>query len=188
MKKAIDTKKIFTLPNALTFCRILMIPVFVWLYMVQNNYKAAAGMLLLSGLTDVLDGRIARRFHMVSDIGKILDPIADKLTQFVTVICLMSRFSNMIGIVVLLAVKECVMSLSGILMIRKTHNIYSANWHGKVTTLLLYIMMFLHVIWYDIPKAVSNCLFAVCLCSMALSMILYLIQNIEAIKAETVNK
>lgn len=73
-------KKIFTIPNLLSAFRLLLIPVFVWAYCIKKAYLLTAGVLLLSGLTDMADGFIARRFHMISDLGKMLDPIADKLS------------------------------------------------------------------------------------------------------------
>ena len=74
-------KKIVTIPNILSFFRICLLPVIVWLYGVENNYVWAGYILILSGVTDMADGYIARHFHMISNLGKILDPIADKLTQ-----------------------------------------------------------------------------------------------------------
>ena len=69
-------KKIITIPNILSFFRLCLIPVIVWLYGVAHNYVWAGYILILSGMTDMIDGYIARRFHMVSNLGKILDPIA----------------------------------------------------------------------------------------------------------------
>ena len=74
-------KKIITIPNILSFFRLCLIPVIIWLYTVEKNDAAAGAVLILSGATDVADGFIARHFHMISDLGKVLDPIADKLTQ-----------------------------------------------------------------------------------------------------------
>ena len=83
-----DTNRILTLPNLLSFFRILLIPLIIWLYF-RAEYWWAFGMLLLSGATDVVDGWIARTFHLVSDFGKAIDPVADKLTQIAVLLCLM---------------------------------------------------------------------------------------------------
>lgn len=85
-------KQILTIPNLLSVFRILLIPLIVWLYCGKQDYLLAAWVLLLSGVTDIADGFIARHFHMVSDLGKVLDPIADKLTQTVALVCLLTRF------------------------------------------------------------------------------------------------
>ena len=72
--------------------RLCMIPLIIWLYCTQKNYALTAVVLVLSGLTDMVDGYIARRFNMVTDLGKALDPVADKLTQASVMFCLLSRF------------------------------------------------------------------------------------------------
>ena len=72
-----DRGRVITIPNLLSLLRLCLIPVIVWLYLVRGNQFAAGCLMVLSGLTDVMDGRIARRFHMVSDLGKALDPIAE---------------------------------------------------------------------------------------------------------------
>ena len=87
----VDTDRIFTLPNMLSFLRLLLIPLIVYLFE-TDQYWWAFGMLLLSGATDVVDGWIARTFHLVSDFGKALDPIADKLTQIAVLFCLMRQY------------------------------------------------------------------------------------------------
>ena len=102
-------KKIITVPNILSFFRICLIPVIVWLYGVEHAYMWAGYILILSGITDMADGYIARHFHMVSNLGKILDPIADKLTQGVMLLCLVLRFPLMIVPFVLLIAKEIYM-------------------------------------------------------------------------------
>ena len=102
------SKKIFTIPNLLSMVRILLLPVFVWLYSVKKEYMAAFVVLLLSGVTDLLDGFIARRFHMISVLGKMLDPIADKLTQAAVLLSLGSRFPLLFVLAALFVLKEAV--------------------------------------------------------------------------------
>lgn len=81
MHRLFKRDQIFTIPNLLSLVRLLMIPMIIWLYCEKEDYVAAAVMIVLSGLTDIADGIIARKFHLVSDLGKLLDPVADKLTQ-----------------------------------------------------------------------------------------------------------
>ena len=85
--------RIITVPNLLSFFRFCLIPVIIWSYCVKKNPLLAGEILLLSGLTDLADGYIARRFHRISNLGKILDPVADKLTQAAMLICLFPRSS-----------------------------------------------------------------------------------------------
>ena len=91
-QKKPSEKRILTIPNILSFFRLCLIPLFVWLYCVKKDYMWTAIVLLLSGATDMADGYIARRFQMVSALGKVLDPIADKLTQGAMLLCLFTRF------------------------------------------------------------------------------------------------
>lgn len=178
-------KKIFTIPNLLTISRILMIPPFVWMYVEKENYPAATMILLLSGLSDVLDGFIARRFDMSSDFGKALDPVADKLTQFTILICLMSRFSFMWIPMSLLFVKELFLGITSLLAIKKTKEVHGAKWHGKAATCLIYTMIFAHVIWYDIPYAVSMILLVSSVGMMMISCFHYAKRNYFMLKMNT---
>ena len=79
--------KILTIPNLLSLFRLCLIPVFMWLYCVEKNYLWTGIILIISGLTDTVDGFVARHFNMISDLGKILDPVADKLTQAAMLFC-----------------------------------------------------------------------------------------------------
>ncbi|MGI5977317.1 MAG: CDP-alcohol phosphatidyltransferase family protein [Candidatus Limivicinus sp.] len=174
--------KVFTIPNILTFIRLLLIPVFVWLYIGRQDYKLTSIILLLSGFTDVLDGFIARHFDMVSDLGKAIDPVADKLTQLAMLLCLVSRFRLMLVPLSLLVVKELFCGITCVMAIKKTGVVEGADWHGKLTTFLLYAMMILHLIWADITPTVSTVSILLCTASMILSFIMYGIRNINAIK------
>ncbi|MDO5390860.1 MAG: CDP-alcohol phosphatidyltransferase family protein [Eubacteriales bacterium] len=174
--------KIFTIPNILSFFRLCLIPFLIWLYCVEHNSMWTAYILLLSGATDIIDGFIARRFHMVSDLGKVLDPIADKLTQATMLFCLLTRFPLMIAPIVLMLFKELCMGISGFQVIRKVGIVPGADWHGKVATCLLYGMMLLHVVWHDIPPMISNICIVICMAMMIISLVLYGQRNWNALK------
>ncbi len=172
-------KKILTIPNLLSLFRLCLIPVIVWLYCVKEDYLWTFVILIISGITDVVDGFIARHFNMVSDFGKAFDPVADKLTQIAMLYCLVTRFPLMKLPLILLVIKETVIGITSLLTIKKTSRVLSAVWHGKLTTLSLYAMMLIHLIWYNIPVAVSNTLIGVCMVIMLLSAVLYGIRNIK---------
>ena len=176
--------KILTIPNLLSLIRILLIPLFVWLYLGKENVPATAVVLALSGLTDALDGFIARHYHMVSDFGKALDPFADKLTQFAMLCCLVIRFPRMLWLIIVLCVKEVLVASSQLLVIRKTELVLGAEWHGKITTILLYAVMILHLLWLEIPDALSWALVLLCICMLLLSGVLYGIRNYRATHQE----
>lgn len=179
-----ESKK-FTIPNLLTCMRIVMIPLFIWLYSGTQQYELAALVLLISGLTDILDGFIARKFNMISDLGKFLDPVADKLTQAAILVCLSVRYPLMLGIFALMFVKEIYAFYSGLQVVKKTGIVLGAQWHGKAATVLLYTMLLLHAFWFDIPEAVSFLLMGACITMLILSGILYHIRNISFIQSKT---
>lgn len=176
-------KRIITIPNIFSFFRICLIPVLVWLYGVEHDYMWAGYILILSGITDMVDGYIARHFHMVSNLGKILDPIADKLTQGVMLMCLVMRFPLMIVPFVLLIAKEIYMSVSGILVIQRTGIVCGAAWHGKATTCFLYGTMILHVFWHEITPMVSAVCIIACAALIGVSFVLYAIRNAKLLKS-----
>ena len=176
-------KRIVTIPNLLSTFRLVLIPVIIYVYIFAERYLLAAFLLVLSGVTDVVDGRIARHFHMVSDVGKVLDPIADKLTQFAVLVCLCTRYPAMKIPVILMVIKELVNGILGLLVVRRTGSVYSSEWHGKLATVLLYVMMFIHIFWPGIPTVVSSCMVAVCVAAMLLSLCMYCWRNLRVLRA-----
>ncbi|MBR3003758.1 MAG: CDP-alcohol phosphatidyltransferase family protein, partial [Lachnospiraceae bacterium] len=138
-------KDIFTIPNILTYIRILLVPAFVLVYM---NAEDLAGhiwsvvIVALSALTDMLDGFIARRTGQITDLGKIVDPIADKAMQFAMLFCVVWKYHWVGLLIVIYGVKEIVsLCFSGYLF-TKGKNIGGAMWCGKICTVILYIVMF----------------------------------------------
>lgn len=176
--------KILTIPNMLSFFRLCLIPVIMWLYCVEENYLWAGIILIVSGITDTVDGFVARHFHMTSDLGKVLDPVADKLTQAAMLFCLLTRFPLMILPLGIMVLKEFFMGVTGLMVIQKTGKVFGADWHGKVTTWLLYAMMILHVFWYNIPAALSRILIAACVIMMLISLVLYGRHNLKALRED----
>ena len=174
-------QRYFTIPNLLSIFRLILIPFFVTAYCSEHNYWKTAVILAISGISDTVDGYIARRFNMVSDFGKIIDPVADKMTQAAMLLCLLTRFPLML-LPLLLAIKEVSTGISSIIVIKKTGLVMSADWHGKLTTGLLYAMMLTHIIWFDIPAPVSNVMIGICTAVMLMSFLLYLIRNARAIR------
>lgn len=158
--------EILTIPNLMSGFRIVLIPAIVWQFIEageSENYLTTAVLAGISGITDMLDGWTARKFHMVSELGKALDPIADKATQLALVLCLASRYFWMRPLFLLLAVKEGFMGMMGLLMLR--HNgrkLDGAKWYGKVSTAVLYLVMFLLLLFPDIPAFGVNALIGLC--------------------------
>ncbi len=143
-----DTDRIFTLPNLLSFFRLALIPVIVYCYE-GAYYGWAVTFLVLSGVTDVVDGWIARTFHLVSDFGKALDPFADKLTQAALLLCILPM--NLWWVVGVMAFKEISIGILTYLTLKRTHKIFSAGWYGKLCTLVIYLSMFVLMLWRTAP-------------------------------------
>jgi len=171
-------QKILTVPNLLSLVRLIMIPQMMWLYLEKQNYVWTVIMLALSGITDALDGIIARKFNMISQFGKALDPVADKLTQIAMLYCVGTTFPEIRFLLVLLVVKELITGAMSLYSIKKTGQVQSAEWHGKVVTVLLYVLIADRMI----PGLLSAIFMILCICMMALSMFLYWLRNWTAIK------
>ena len=171
-------KKLFTVPNFLSLLRIFMIPVIVRLY-VGESYVPALFVLMLSGLTDIADGYTARHFNMVSDLGKVIDPAADKLTQFSVLLCLSLKVRALLPLVILLAVKETALALLGFIVLRETGVVKSAGWHGKLAAALLYLTIALHIAVPEMNISVTHALVIAAGAAMLLSFILYVRRSIN---------
>ena len=171
--------KIITIPNILSTVRLLMIPFMLWAYCVLDSPAITAILVVLSGLTDVVDGFIARRFNMISDLGKALDPVADKLTQIAILFCLVTRFPLILLPLVLIIIKEISSGVLRAIILHKANEVEGAVWHGKANTVILYTVMFIHIVWYNIPLAVSAIFIFASTAMMLLSFVLYSVYCIK---------
>ena len=173
MHRILKKDQILTIPNLLSLIRLLMIPLIIWLYCEAQQYGAAVIMILLSGLTDIVDGFIARKYHMVSDFGKILDPTADKLTQAALILCLSVRYQLMIPLIITFVIRELFMIIMGYITIKKYNQVNSAQWYGKTTTVVLYTVMTLLILFPGIPELTANCMILFCGVVMLVTFVLY---------------
>ena len=137
-------KENFNLPNILSFTRIIIIIPFV-LYFLNDDYLLSAAMLALSGLSDMLDGVIARKLDQITQLGKILDPVADKLTLTAVVICMGIKFPEIFILVVILSVKDLSMLLAGSYLLKKGIEPPAAKWYGKLATVFFYVSVIIIV-------------------------------------------
>lgn len=173
MHRVFKKDQILTIPNLLSVVRLALIPLIIWLYCVKQDYTWSVIVILISGVTDIIDGFIARRFNMISDFGKILDPIADKLTQAAVIICLTVKYKWMYALIGLFVIKEIVMGIMGLLAIRKKDSVNSAKWYGKANTVILYAVMMLLILMPGIPEVVANILIGVCAGIMLFALCMY---------------
>ncbi len=174
-----------TIPNWLSFIRIALIPVFAVLF-VQGHQLVAVIVMICAALTDLFDGKIARKFNQVSNLGKILDPIADKLSQMAIVIVLLYTYwENPIKYLFFFCiVKEVLMLLGGALLLSKGMRPTAAEIWGKVATNVFYIAMIIilafgengalcNVTHFTLPSVVTWVLVALSAVSALVSLLGY---------------
>ncbi|RDW17418.1 CDP-alcohol phosphatidyltransferase family protein [Oceanobacillus chungangensis] len=173
----VTAREVFSIPNILSYIRILFIPIFLYLYLnatESKDYYVVGLIIILSALTDLFDGLIARKFNQITELGKIVDPVADKLTQIAIVIALMLRYQFMWVLVILFIVKELFMVINGLILLRKGKKLDGAKWFGKVSTAVFYIAMGVLITFSDLHPNIAAVLMIVTGIFLALSFVLYI--------------
>ncbi len=144
-------KEICTIPNLLSLFRLFLIPVYLNIYR-EGDYLLAGSILALSCLTDLADGRIAREFHMSSNVGKVLDPLADKLTQFFLLLSLGEKYRMISPMLVLFVIKELFQLGTMLVFIRKGKALAGALDAGKLCTCALFVSLTVLVLFPDLSR------------------------------------
>ena len=176
----------WNVPNALSVFRIALIPVFLVLYLTPTVADEWAFLtLLVSGLTDTADGFIARRFNQITDCGKLLDPLSDKLTQVAVVVALTTRYTEILPLAILCFIKEGCQAVGGIILLKKNSPVRGSKWFGKVSTIVFYVCMLALVLWQDgMAPAVEWALIGVAGLCMLLAFLGYLQMFIQIHRQE----
>ncbi|MCQ2530734.1 MAG: CDP-alcohol phosphatidyltransferase family protein [Lachnospiraceae bacterium] len=176
-KMHFEKKDFFSIPNILTYIRIILVPIFVVVYI---NAETLAGhiwsivIVAISALTDLLDGFIARRFNMITDWGKIVDPIADKSMQFAMLFCVVFKYHWVALLLVIYGIKEIVsLAFSGFLFTKGKH-IAGAMWCGKICTVILYGVMLALIAIPNIDQHVVTILIGFSAAFMLLAFVVYM--------------
>ncbi|WP_035052598.1 CDP-alcohol phosphatidyltransferase family protein [Carnobacterium pleistocenium] len=172
----IPARDFFTIPNSLSYIRLLLIPVFMVQYLTAveiKDYYIAGMIVVFSGLTDLLDGLIARKLNQITEVGKLLDPVADKLTQIAVIICLMSRYEKMWIVILLFIAKELFMTINAIVLYRQGKKLDGAKWFGKISTAVFYACMTFLVAFPSIQPTSAVGLMIITAFFLALSLLLY---------------
>ena len=170
-------QQLFSVPNLMGYFRIILIPLIVWRYVTADSvtdYYVAAAIIGLSGITDFLDGFVARKCNQITKVGKILDPVADKLTQAAIVVALAIRYKLMVILIALFIVKEGYMAVMGAIMLKRGRMIDGARMCGKICTAALYVVMFILILVPDISLPISNTLILSCIALMVYSFVIYI--------------
>ena len=187
------SKSTFTIPNIISLFRILLITPFV-VFFLNRDYIVAAVILVVSGISDFLDGVIARRFHQESELGKILDPLADKLTLIAVGVCLIFIEPFVLPLMIIMVTKDLLMLVGGSIVIKQGVIPPKSKWYGKLSTVLFYVTVSLIVvmkIFNYVNRPLSIILLAVTAFMMLFSLVNYIgmyIQIQKDLKKSNQNK
>ena len=170
-------KEIFTIPNYLSLFRLLLIPVYVYLYLTAEStaqYVAAGLVLALSCLTDMIDGKIARKLNMISTLGMLLDPMADKATQAALLVCLSMKYPILYPVLGLLVIKESFQLIAMVIAFLNGKMLPGALFIGKVCTTVLFISLIAMVLFPNLPDKIVNLVAMVDACFLGISFVCYI--------------
>lgn len=171
-------KEVFTIPNLLSLFRLALIPVYIYIYLGATQtyqYVTAGGIMAVSCLTDLIDGKVARRFNMVSTLGKILDPLADKVTQFTLTVCLSLKHPQLLPVLALFVVKELFQVVVGLVHLKKGKMLPGALMAGKICTTVLFVSLIALVLFPNVQPAVVDAIAAVDGFFLAVSFVSYIL-------------
>lgn len=149
-------REIFTIPNLLSLFRLVLLPVYANIYLTATEnyqYFLAGTIMAVSCLTDMIDGKIARKYNMISTLGKILDPLADKVTQFTLTLCLSMKYPVLRFVLLLFIVKESFQLTLGIINLRRGKMLPGALMAGKICTTVLFVSLIALVLMPGMPQA-----------------------------------
>lgn len=152
-------KELLTIPNMLSLFRLLLIPVYIIIYLNAKNdseYFLAASILAVSCLTDMIDGKIARHFNMITNVGKVLDPLADKMTQLALTICLSIKYPALRSVLLLLVIKEVFQASVALIMFRRGKVLPGSLFAGKICTTVLFITLIVLVLLPNLNLQIVN--------------------------------
>ena len=172
----ISKKEFLSIPNIMGYFRILLIPIFCYLFLTaktDRDYQIVACIVLLSAVTDFLDGLIARKCNMITELGKFIDPVADKMTHAAIAICLVFKFPLMLLIVGIMLLKEGFMAVMGYIKLKEGKKLDGAMWFGKVCTALQFLVVFILLLFPSLPLHVANTMILVCGAGMLFTLIMY---------------
>ena len=171
-------KEVFSIPNLLSLFRLALIPVYAYIYLNATetyHFLLAGTIMAVSCITDMIDGKIARRYNMVTTLGKILDPLADKITQFTLTLCLSLEHPVLMPVLALFVVKEIFQLVMGILHLCKGRMLPGALMAGKVCTTVLFISLIALVLFPNIPPVAVDLIAVIDGVFLAISFVSYIL-------------
>ena len=171
------------IPNVITLSRILLTPIFVSFYL-RGQQGTAMLLLALAAASDMLDGFIARSFNMVTPLGKVLDPVADKLLQLAMLLCLVERSSAVLPLLLLHVLRESGLFVMGALVYRRTGLLIGASWYGKACTALMYGVLGLALLWPAMPREMLGRALMLCAGAVVYCMARYGVEYIRLLRSD----
>ncbi len=170
------------IPNYITTFRLILVPFFVY-YLLKEMVIIAFLIFAIASWSDVLDGYLARKFNVISNYGKIVDPLADKALQLSAVItlCIIGRL-RLIFILVLI-LKEILLILGGVIIYKKKY-IVPAKWYGKASSFLINTVI-ATIILFTLPQLVIDILMIISIIAMVFSLFMYIV-NYQKLKGELI--
>ena len=174
------------IPNILTTVRLIIIPFFAYFMFRTDNLLIPLLLFVFSGVTDIVDGWIARKFNMITDMGSVYDPLVDKMMQLTAVICLAVKEVIPVWVICIMAAKELSMITVGVILYIKKMVVHS-NWYGKAATVLFYTVIAIFIIAPEMDGLLKMTLLGVLVGVMVLAGVAYLIR-ISGSKSETLYK
>ena len=171
-------KEILSIPNLLSLFRLALIPVYVVIYLnasTPEHYYLAGGILAVSCLTDLIDGKIARKFNMITKLGIFLDPVADKATQFTLTICLAIKYPVLWNLAIFFVLKEGFQLIAGFVMFHKGKMLKGALLPGKICTTVLFMSLIILVMYPGASKTFVDWVTVIDASFMMFSLITYIL-------------
>lgn len=176
--KILNVELKMNVPNALSIVRLILLPIFAYLFLNDQVYWSFV-VLVISGITDLLDGIIARRFNQITPLGKLLDPLADKITQVAVVICLAIKYEPIIPLAIICFVKEAAQGIGGWLLLRRGERPHGARWYGKVSTFVFYGAMTAIVVFPDMSETLRLILIVIVAGLMIFAFVRYFMEYLR---------
>lgn len=164
-----------TIPNLLSIFRIILVPVFIFVVLsgIGNAYMLGMFVFLLAGFTDVLDGYLARKYNCTSVLGKILDPLADKMMVASALVCAVIEELVPLWLALAYIAKELAQGVGGFLFYNKVKDMIPSNILGKAATTAFYLTIFCAFIFPGLPQAIKTGLLLICAALLISTLFVY---------------
>jgi len=186
-------KEILTIPNLLSLFRLVLIPVYVTIYLnatTTKEYFLAGSILAVSCLTDMIDGQIARRYNMISNVGKLLDPFADKATQFTLTLCLSLKYPILHPVLAMFLAKEIFQLIAFIIHFRRGKALPGSIFAGRLCTTVLFVSLIAMVLFPDMNPVMVDAIAVTDTVFLGIAFVSYIFaffgkhQKLQDVKAE----